>query len=71
MTSRASLLQTGCHLRVQVVIPWTRVMRHGLTEFSQEDEVRGTSIDPFGDFVWVGREAHSTYPLYQIIILID
>ena len=31
-------------------------MRHGLTEFSQEDEVRGTSIDPFGDFVWVGPE---------------
>ena len=39
--------------------------------FSQEDEVRGTSIDPFGDFVWVGLEAHSTYPLRQIIILID
>ena len=39
--------------------------------FSQEDEVRGTSSDPFGDFVWVGLEAHSTYPLCQIIILID
>jgi len=46
-------------------------MRHDLTEFSQEDEARGTSIDPFGDFVRVGLEAHSTYPLCQIIILID